>query len=117
LLTATENSVNTAYVDLTAEMEDGPAKVLKAASDAGIPQRVVDDIPEVPVVPLGFERVATIDMANAYATFAAEGQSADWYVVQKVSDPSGEVLRDYTPRPERVFSTTSRPTSALRCRP
>jgi membrane peptidoglycan carboxypeptidase len=104
LLTATQESVNTAYVDLTLSMENGAAKVLKAARDAGIPKEVIDDIPEVPVVSLGFERVPTVDMANAYATFAAEGKQADWYVVQKVTDPSGEVLRDVSPQTERVFS-------------
>jgi membrane peptidoglycan carboxypeptidase len=107
--------VNTAYVDLTLQMKDGPEKVLKAAQDAGIPKPIVEKIPPVPVVPLGFERVPTVDMANAYATFAAEGQQADWYVVQKVTDPSGEVIRDYTPRPERVFSAevTSNVSAAL----
>lgn len=37
LLQATANSVNTAYYDVVAKMENGPEKVIKAANDLGIP--------------------------------------------------------------------------------
>ena len=38
LLKATEDSINTAYVDMTTQIQDGPQKVLDAAVSAGIPK-------------------------------------------------------------------------------
>jgi membrane peptidoglycan carboxypeptidase len=94
LLDATEHSVNTAFVDLTLQLgeddiQDGANKILRAAEDAGIPKQVVDDIDPVAVTSLGYAPVPNIDMANAYATFAAEGEEADWFTVKKVTDASG----------------------------
>ncbi len=85
LMTATAKSINTAFVDLTVQMKDGPAKIKKAAAEAGIPKSVLKNYPEVPVTSLGVERVPTIDMANAYATFAANGKRSTWYVIQSVT--------------------------------
>ncbi len=95
---ATAKSVNTAFIDLTVQMSDGgdvstgAQKILDAAVQAGIPQSTVDDIDPVAVTSLGYAPVAPIDMANAYATLAASGNKADWYVVQKVSSAEGSVL-------------------------
>lgn len=86
---ATQFSVNTAFVDLTDQMEDGERKVLTAAREAGIPQSTIDGIEPVISVSLGFAPVAPIDMANAYATLAADGQRADWFVIDEVEDAGG----------------------------
>jgi membrane peptidoglycan carboxypeptidase len=89
---ATAESVNTAYVDLVDQMSGGKdisvgaKKVLEAAKAAGIPASIADKISPVAVTPLGYAPVPPIDMANAYATLAADGKRADWYVIQKVSD-------------------------------
>ncbi len=84
---ATEKSINTAFVDLVDQMGGGPGKVLDAANEAGIPTNVTDRFNrEVLGVPLGYEKVPPIDMANAYATIAASGKKADWYVIKKVTD-------------------------------
>ncbi|MCW2799389.1 MAG: penicillin-binding protein, partial [Aeromicrobium sp.] len=85
---ATAKSINTAFVDLTEQMTDGPAKIKQAAGDAGIPESILKNYPEVPVTSLGVERVPTIDMANAYATFAANGKRAKWYIIQSVTGPN-----------------------------
>ena len=37
LITATEDSINTAYIDLTESMDDGPEKIVDTAGDMGIP--------------------------------------------------------------------------------
>ncbi|QGG43066.1 penicillin-binding protein [Aeromicrobium yanjiei] len=98
LSTATQESVNTAFVDLVDQMEDGPDKVIKAAQQAGIPKRLLDrerknENGSFPLVtPLGYFGVAPVDMANAYATLAAGGKRADWFVIQKVSDYRGDSL-------------------------
>ena len=89
---ATQKSINTAFVDLMDQMKDGPQKTLDAAEQAGIPTRVLDPIRESGpplVTPLGFFPVAPVDMANAYATLAAEGKRADWYIIESVKDFRG----------------------------
>lgn len=94
---ATQQSVNTAFVDIVEQMsggadEDlsvGARKVLDAANQAGIPESVTDEIDPVAVTPLGFAGVPAIDMATAYATIAADGERAPWYVLEKVEDAQG----------------------------
>ena len=94
---ATQKSVNTAFVDIVEQMSGGAdqdlgvgaQKVLDAANQAGIPESVTDEIDPVAVTPLGFAGVPAIDMANAYATLAADGQRAQWYVLEEVTDGQG----------------------------
>lgn len=91
---ATEESVNTAFVDLVDQMDDGPDKVLDAAQEAGIPRTVLEAERKrgAPLVtPLGYFGVAPVDMANAYATLAANGKRAEWYVIQRVRSSQGEL--------------------------
>jgi membrane peptidoglycan carboxypeptidase len=86
LVRATQESINTAFVDLTLEI--GPARVLDAAVAAGIPE----DTPGLEanaVIPLGTASVRNVDMANAYATFAARGEAAQWHVVREVQGANG----------------------------
>jgi len=95
---ATEKSVNTAFVDLMEQMDDGPDKVLEAANQAGIPTTITDPVKAggAPLVtPLGYFPVAPIDMANAYATLAADGKRADWYMIRKVTDSRGSVMHEH----------------------
>ncbi|MDF1706120.1 MAG: transglycosylase domain-containing protein [Aeromicrobium sp.] len=105
---ATAKSVNTAFVDLTVQMSDGgdvsvgAQKILDAAVQAGIPQSTIGDNPPVAVTSLGYFGVAPIDMANAYATVAAGGKKAPWYVVQKVSSAEGSVLYEHTDDSEQA---------------
>ena len=89
LIQATTDSINTAYVDLTLEI--GPARVLEAAVAAGIPEDTPGLEPNA-VIPLGTASVRNIDMANAYATFAAGGEAAQLHVVQEVRGPDGAAL-------------------------
>jgi len=89
---ATQNSVNTAFADLTDQMEDGPNKILAAAREAGIPESTLDEISPVLGVSLGYAPVAPIDMANAYATLAADGKRADWFVIERVDPRRGGSL-------------------------
>ena len=102
MLTATENSINTAYVDLTMSMENGPEKVIKAAVKAGIPKDAPGLNP-VPTITLGTADIKPVDMANAQSTFANEGRSHDWFAVRKVNDASGEELFEQKIKTERAF--------------
>jgi membrane peptidoglycan carboxypeptidase len=102
MVTATERSINTAYVDMTLQMEDGPEKVIDAATRAGIPKDSPGLNPDG-VVALGSATVANVEMAEGYATFAAEGVHADWYVIERVSDSEGELYK-HRDESSRVFS-------------
>ena len=100
LVTATEESINTAFVDLSLEM--GARKVVEAAVDAGIPE----DTPGLTanaVTTLGTASVRNIDMATAYATIAAQGEAAQWYVVEKVKGANGGTRYQATPKTSRPF--------------
>lgn len=105
---ATQKSINTAFVDLTLQMGDdnvevGARKVLDAAVEAGIPQSVVDKISPVAVTSLGYAPVAPIDMANAYATVAAGGERAEWFVVDKVSSDD-QTLYEHKVKTKRTIT-------------
>lgn len=104
LLTATEKSVNTAYVDLTTSMEDGPEKVVRMANALGVPKNA-PGLKPFPAVALGSATVSPIDMANSYATIANGGLHHDWFTVKKVTRASDDKVLYKTPRKtNRVLS-------------
>ena len=102
---AIASSVNTAFMDITVQMGNGPEKIRAAASDAGIPDSVMDNIEPVNVVSLGYAPVPTIDMANAYATYANEGKSAKWYMIEKVEDAQKRELYKHEVQEKRTVSS------------
>ena len=100
LITATQHSVNTIFVPLG--MKAGMDKVVDAARRAGIPENVAM-IP-TPSVVLGVASPHVIDVANAYATFAAQGVYAKPFLVASVTGPNKGVLYEATPQTQEVFS-------------
>ncbi|WP_310530113.1 transglycosylase domain-containing protein [Nocardioides sp.] len=104
LITAAEESINTAFVDMSDSMDEGPQKIYDMARAlgipgdepskkySGIPSRSVDFTPEDTLITLGKGRVSPINMANAYATIANGGERADVHVVEKVVDHNGETV-------------------------
>ena len=100
LMTATQHSVNTIFVPLG--MKAGMDKVVDAARRAGIPENVAM-IP-TPSVVLGVASPHVIDVANAYATFAAQGVYAKPFLVASVTGPNKGVLYEATPQTQEVFS-------------
>ena len=104
LITATENSVNTAYVDLTTSMEEGPQKVVKMANALGVPKNA-PGLKPFPAVALGSATVSPIDMANSYATIANGGVHHDWFTVKRVTRASDKKVLYKAPRKKnRVLS-------------
>jgi len=87
---ATKISSNTAYVDLTQQLDSAGADVVDSAVRAGVPEKA-PGLDPVDVATLGVADVTPVDMANSYATFAAQGRRSDWYVIERVSDDNGEV--------------------------
>jgi membrane peptidoglycan carboxypeptidase len=95
LLKAMEQSINTAFYDLVDnEMDDGPNKVVDAAEAAGIPKtKYLEAGRNNPSTVLGPDPYASaVDMAEAYATFAADGMYAPLHVIKEVKGPDGKVL-------------------------
>ncbi|MDR7362306.1 transglycosylase domain-containing protein [Nocardioides marmoribigeumensis] len=88
LLTATEKSVNTAYIDLADSMDNGVSKIKEHAIAMGIP-RNAPGLDDTFSIVLGSATVSPIDMANAYGTIADGGKAKKWYVVQKVKTLDG----------------------------
>ena len=102
LLTATENSVNSAYVQLTYDI--GVDAVMNAASRAGIPDDAVGLDRNLTFV-LGTASPHVIDVANAYATFAARGVKAQPFAIKEVRSANGGILYQAAIRTETVFET------------
>jgi membrane peptidoglycan carboxypeptidase len=92
LKTAMTKSINTVFYRLAEDA--GLSNVIDAAHRAGIPSNL---LPEVRGgIALGDQEVHPVDMASAYATFAADGQYHQPYIVAKVVAADGRVLIDHT---------------------
>ncbi|MSY62484.1 MAG: penicillin-binding protein [Actinobacteria bacterium] len=100
LMTATKHSINTIFVPLGIEV--GPDKVVDVARRAGIPDSVA--MMPTPSFVLGTSSPHVIDVANAYATFAAQGVRSKPYLVSQVIGSNKGVLFEATPSTEEVFS-------------
>ena len=99
LLTATEKSVNTIYVPLG--MKAGLEKVVDVARRAGIPDSV--EMVASPSVSLGAASPHVIDLANAYATFAAQGVYAKPFIINEVQGPNKGILFQGRVQAQEVF--------------
>ncbi len=100
LVQATQNSVNTAFVQLTNDV--GPQAVLDAAVAAGIPEDT-QDLQATPSIVLGAAAPHPLDMANAYATLASGGVRTEAYMVQSILDAGGESVYEHQVEARRVF--------------
>ncbi len=97
LLKATEDSVNTAYSDLTESLPNGPEDILKMAVAMGIP-RNTPGLEANNAIALGSATVSPIVMANAYATIANGGVHHDVFMVKKVWRSSDDKVLYRAPR-------------------
>jgi membrane peptidoglycan carboxypeptidase len=100
LLFATKHSINTVYVPLG--QKAGLDNVVSAARRAGIPETVA--MMPTPSVALGPASPHVIDVANAYATFAAQGIKSKPYLVTSVMGANKGVLYEGRAQTEEVFT-------------
>ena len=100
LLSATKHSINTVFVPLG--IKAGMDNVVDAARRAGIPESVA--MIATPSVVLGVASPHVIDVANAYATFAAQGVYSKPFLVASVTGPNKGILYEATPQTQEVFS-------------
>ncbi|MXG91364.1 transglycosylase domain-containing protein [Nocardioides flavescens] len=115
LLKATEDSINTAFVDLTDSIPDGPQKVMDTMNVMGIPRapgpgkhdygipKTTPGLEPFLGIALGSATVSPINMANAYGTIAAGGRFASPYVIDKVVNADGETLYDHRVSDQQVI--------------
>ena len=99
LLQATASSINTIYVPLG--IKAGLDNVVNAARAAGIPQNVA--LMPTPSIVLGVASPRVIDVASAFATFAAQGVYAKPFLVKEVQGSNKGVLYEATIQPQEVF--------------
>jgi len=101
LLQATENSVNTVFVDLAFQM--GSAKVYDSALRAGIPEETPGMLNDITLV-LGTASPHVLDVASAYATFAAHGIYAKPTMIKQIYGPNGGLLFQFSPETKRAYT-------------
>jgi membrane peptidoglycan carboxypeptidase len=88
---AMTKSVNTVFYKMG--IDAGPQRVVDAAHQAGIQS---DELPSPTAgIALGDKEVRPVDMASAFATFAADGIRRDAFVVSKVTAADGRVIYDH----------------------
>ena len=100
LLEASAVSVNTIYVPLGIKV--GVEKVIDAARRAGIPESVA--MFPSPSVVLGVSSPRVIDVANSFATFAANGVRAKPILIKEVLGSNKGVLYQSRIETEEVFN-------------
>ncbi len=110
---AMTQSVNTTFVRLADQV--GPQAIRDAAVQAGIPEQIngkramteLDSGQPALGITLGQYPVHTIDMAGAYATFAADGMRRDPFFVRDYVNARGDVAYSHLDEPRQAFDPVS----------
>ena len=98
LYSGTQHSVNTFFAQL--ETQTGMCEPLQLAADMGVK---VPQPQQVPSWILGVSDANPLEMAQAYATFAARGLHCDPRPVTQVLDSQGQTLKDFSSQCEQVM--------------
>jgi membrane peptidoglycan carboxypeptidase len=100
-VTATAHSVNTVYVALNRKV--GPAQTAQVARCAGYPE-TANGLNDMPRNVLGSSAPHPLDVARAYATFAAQGVYHDTYWIKSIKKADGTVVvPEHKASGKRVF--------------
>jgi len=99
LLAATAHSINTIFVPLG--IKAGLDNVVDVARRAGIPSTVA--LMPTPSISLGVASPHVIDMASAYATFAANGTYATPFIIKEVLGANKGVLYEGKIQAQQAF--------------
>lgn len=100
LYTGTQQSINTFYAQL--EVETGLCEPFQLAKEMGI---TLDDpdTQRVPAFVLGISDTNPLEMAEAYATFAARGKHCSSRPVTSIEDSDGKTIREYPAQCRQVL--------------
>jgi len=93
-------SVNTYFAQL--EEQVGVCEPWRLAGQMGVTQADGSPLAQVKSFTLGVSEVSPLTMAEAYATFAAHGKSCAAEPVTRITDSTGRVVADPTPRCRQV---------------
>jgi penicillin-binding protein 1A len=96
------HSVNVVFVDLGCKV--GPKAVLSAANDAGIPDGATTPQGAIFLGGLDGDGVNALEMASAFATFAADGVYTQPYAITRIVDRKGKLIYQHKVSAHRAFS-------------
>ena len=100
MYSGTRNSVNTFYLQL--EELTGVCAPYELATEMGV--RLTDPKAErYPSFTLGIADASPLEMAEAYATFAARGLHCASRPVTQILDSNGNVIKDYSPQCTQIM--------------
>ncbi|WP_323793332.1 transglycosylase domain-containing protein [Nocardioides sp.] len=109
LYSGTRESVNTFYMQL--ERDTGVCKPFQLAKAMGVqltdPKGKRGQPELVPTFTLGVADVSPLEMAEAYATFAARGLHCESRPVTQIADAGGNVLKTYPKQCEQVMQQST----------
>ena len=110
LYSGTRLSVNTFFMQL--ERDVGLCKPYELAKAMGVrltaPRGNATSLPELlPNFTLGVADVSPLEMAEAYATFAARGLHCDARPVTQILDAARNVIKDYKPECDQVMEQST----------
>ena len=98
LVDATAQSVNTVYAQLVLQV--GPENAARLARAAGI----TSDLPQGPAITLGTGETSPLEVADAYLTFARDGQRIEPFAIAKVESSTGETIYEAHPATSNAMS-------------
>lgn len=90
VLNATERSINTAYIDMTFQLDT--CNIQRTAELLGFHRSDNKEYQPYASSTLGTQEASPLTMANVYATFAANGVRCDPVAISKVTDTNGHEL-------------------------
>lgn len=96
------DSINTAFVDMTQQLDNGPTEIVRAANDAGVPTGAGWD--ENNRIALGTAEASPVNMAAAFATLANDGTYIAPHTVVEVKDAQGNVIYTADPTTKQAIS-------------
>ena len=97
LTEATAHSVNTVYAQLVLQV--GPDKAAQLARSAGI----MSDLPSGPSITLGTGETSPLELADAYLTFARDGERVEPFAIDKVESSTGATVYQAHPSTVRAM--------------
>ncbi len=105
LYTGTQQSVNTFYIALS--QQTGLCEPYKLAKQMGVVGLDDPDRWMVPSFALGVASVSPLEMAEAYATFAARGLHCTSRPVTAIEDMAGNTLKEYPAKCRQVMQNST----------
>ena len=100
---ALSNSYNLSTLRLWSEVQNhNPGQYLEQMN-----LNVSDELLSTTSLPLGTNDVSVVENVDAFSTFGNEGEMTESYMIESITDPSGEVVYEQQQDPTRVFKDST----------